>query len=320
MIRNFEAMRNVLLALLAATALPVHAGIEAKQDGNNLKVLIDGKLFTEYRADTRVPCLYPLMSPTGTHLTRQYPFVEGVAGEASDHPHHTSFWFTHGDVNGKDFWHKPDCKILTKGFIGKPITSQTGSGRAKLTFTVLLSWEAGEEVHLAEQRTYTITAQGKTRTVDVTSLLNAPDRDAVFGDTKEGSFSIRVTPTLRLKGEAAKGHITNSEGVTDDAAWGKRAKWVAYHGPDSAGTPTVVAILDHSQNLRHPTWWHARNYGLLGANPFGIRAFEGKNATEDGEFTLKKGDTLTQRYRLVLHQGTLESAGIEEQWKDFTAK
>jgi hypothetical protein len=123
---------------------------------------------------------------------------------------------------------------------------------------------------------------------------------------------------LRLKGPVAKGRITNSEGVDDGDAWGKRAKWVAYHGPDAKGTATVVAILDHAKNLRHPTWWHARDYGLLGANPWGIRAFNDKEITESGNFTLKNGESLTQRYRLILHEGDLPSAKVEESWKEFS--
>lgn len=306
-------------ALLAAAAtVPVHAQIGVKQDGNNIRIDIDGKPFTEYRAETRVPCLFPLMSPSGTHLTRQFPFVKGVEGEKPDHPHHTGFWFTHGDVNGKDFWHKPDCKIITKGIVGKPMVTKNveGGEGSRVSFTVLLSWEADGKRHLSEQRTYTITSEGKTRTIDVTSLLGATtNQDAVFGDTKEGSFAIRVAPTLRYEGEVAEGHITNSEGATDGEAWGKRAKWVAYHGPDSEGNSQVVAILDHEKNLRHPTWWHARTYGLLGANPFGIRAF---TKSGDGTYTLGKGKTLTQRYRLILHEGEFDAGQVEESWKQFS--
>lgn len=315
-------MRTLTFALLAVAALPLHAGIKIEQKGNNLKVLVDGKLFTEYRSDTRVACLYPLMSPTGTHLTRQHPFVEGVKGEKADHPHHTGFWFTHGNVNGKDFWHKPDCKIVTRGFLGKPIVtnSVTGETGSSVTFTVELSWEANGKPEVAEHRTYKISEEGKTRTIDVTSILGSNTHDIVFGDTKEGSFAIRVAPSLRLQGEVAKGHILTSEGTKDKGAWGKRAKWVAYYGPDAKGTPTVIAILDHSKNLRHPTWWHARDYGLLTANPFGIRAFKDKKIKESGNYTLKKGKTITQRYRLILHQGTIESAKVEENWKAFTAE
>ena len=43
--------------------------------------------------------------------------------------------------------------------------------------------------------------------------------------------------------------------------------------PDSAGTPQVVTLMDHPSNLRHPTWWHARDYGFMAANPFGRAAF-----------------------------------------------
>ena len=37
-------------------------------------------------------------------MTRSWPMQDGVAGEALDHPHHESIWFTHGRVNGVDFW------------------------------------------------------------------------------------------------------------------------------------------------------------------------------------------------------------------------
>ena len=304
------------LSLLSAAALSADLRINLMQKDKNLQVIIDGKLFTEYHGDTRVPCLYPLMSPSGTHLTRQHPFVKGVAGEKPDHPHHTGFWFTHGNVNGHDFWHKDDCKIVTRG-ISEHKASQK-DGQATINFTADLAWEAKGNPVILEQRHYEITLAGKTRLIDVTSLMKPAGENVTFGDTKEGSFAIRTAPSLRLVGEVAKGKITNSEGVKDNDAWGKRARWVAYHGPDSAGTPQVIAILDHNKNLRHPTWWHARNYGLLTANPFGIRAFRDKSVKGSGNFELKKGESLTQRYRLLLHEGSLESAKVEGFWKSFT--
>ena len=306
-------MRTLLTSLLTVASLSAHAGLTFEKEGTNLKVLADGELFTEYRTDQRVVCLYPLMSPSGAHLTRQYPFVEGVKGEKPDHPHHGGFWFTHGAVNGKDFWHKENCRIVHKAFLEAPSGTAAGD---MLRFSAHLTWEADGKAVLNEIRAYTIRAKGKTRTITVDSRLTPADDEVVFGDTKEGSFAVRVAPTLRLKGEVAKGHILTSEGKKDDDAWGKRARWVAYYGPDSKGEPAVVAILDHSKNLRHPTWWHARNYGLLTANPFGTRAFE--RGSESGDYTLKKGVTLHQQYQLVLHQGSIESAAIEKHWKQFT--
>ncbi|NIP97140.1 MAG: hypothetical protein GWO24_28390, partial [Akkermansiaceae bacterium] len=88
-------MPTTITALFAALALslPLQAAIKLEQKKDRLGIVVDGKLFTEYRGDTRVPCLYPLMSPTGTHLTRRFPFENGVPGEASDHKHHAGFWF-----------------------------------------------------------------------------------------------------------------------------------------------------------------------------------------------------------------------------------
>ena len=311
-------MRSALLILALSVPLPLHAEITFEKEGNNLRVDIDGELFTEYHSDKWVPCLYPLMSPDGTHLTRQYPFVKGVAGEENDHPHHIGFWFTHGSVNGSDFWHggKDGSKVVTKGFVGEPVVKQGDTD--SLTFTVDLEWLAkGKDPILSEQRSYAIQSNGKTRTIDVTCILKAIDGDVVFGDTKEGSFAIRTAPTIRLKGKVAKGGITTSEGVTNEKAWGKRAKWCAFHGPDSAGTPTVIALMDHKKNLRHPTWWHARDYGLLTANPFGARAYKDKEFKGSGEFTLKNGESLKQQYRLILHQGDLASTKLGEQWESF---
>lgn len=314
-------MRTPTLALLAVAALPLHAEITVEQKENNLKILLDGKLFTEFRSDQRVACLYPLMSSRGTHYTRQYPFSKDVAGEKPDHPHHAGFWFTHGNVNGHDFWHKENCKIVTRRFLGQPMVTNTIAGGigGSVKFTVELSWEADGKPVVAEHRNYVITIEGKTRTIDVTSHLGSNQHDITFGDTKEGSFAIRTAPTVRLKGEVAKGGILTSEGLKDGAAWGKRARWVAYHGPDSKNGPVVIAILDHNKNLRHPTWWHARDYGLLTANPFGIRAFKDKNVKGSGDYKLEQGKILTQRYRLILHEGTVESAKVEESWKAFTA-
>jgi hypothetical protein len=311
-------MRLLPFVIATFACLPLHADITARKVGNNLRVEIDGKLFTEYRTDTWIPCLYPLMSADGTHLTRRFPFDKDVPGEEKDHPHHVGFWFTHGAVGGSDFWHGLDgSRIVSKGFAGEPKLSQ--GDVSTVTFTVDLEWVGKDKKPLlVEQRTYRIAAEGSSRTIDVTCVLRASDSDVEFGETKEGSFAIRVAPTLRLKGEVAKGHIANSEGLADNAAWGKRAKWVAFHGPDSAGTPTVIAIMDHRENLRHPTWWHARDYGLLAANPFGARPFKDKSFKGGGKYTLKKGEELTQRYRLVIRQGDLSAANLDEQWESFS--
>ncbi len=315
-------MKSIAVLLLIASS-QLNAQITLTESKERLRVEIDGKLFTEYRSDRKVPCLYPIMSPSGIGLTRNYPFDDKVAGEEHDHPHHVSVWFTHGLVNGVDFWAqhlKRKGHIIHKSF-GPRSTSSTsvaGVTTHSATFSVNLSWEEGDTVHLTEKRTYTITSRGNTRLVDTESILTGINGDVIFGDTKEGSAAVRVAPTLRTKGKIAKGTIINSNGEKNGAVWGKRAAWVAYSGPDSSGEPAVVAMFDHPSNLRHPTWWHARDYGLLAANPFGQHDFEGKKDKHLGDHTLKTGDSLTFRYRILFHQGDMTSADVPEEWQAYS--
>ena len=70
-----------------------------------------------------------------------------------------------------------------------------------------------------------------------------------------------------------------------------------------------VAIFDHPENPRHPTRWHVRGYGLFSANPFGLAAFTG-NKSQSGDLTLEPGQSLRFRYRVVIHAGNAQSAGI----------
>jgi hypothetical protein len=169
-------------------------------------------------------------------------------------------------------------------------------------------------VLLKESRTYTFSKPSeKSLVVEVHSTLTAAT-EVKFGDTKEGSFALRVSPTLRHEGKVAKGHIANSEGQTDKKAWGKRARWVSYYGPDSSLKDVTVTMMDHPSNHNHPTFWHARTYGLLTANPFGEKSFT-KNG--NGNYTLKKGDSLTQKYGLLMQTGTFKKDSVEKAYQAF---
>ena len=115
----------------------------------------------------------------------------------------------------------------------------------------------------------------------------------------------------------AVGHAINSEGDKDRDLWGKRAKWVDYWGAVK-GKTLGIAIFDHPANPRHPTWWHARDYGLVAANPFGIHDFE-KKPKGVGDMVIKDGSAVTFRYRFVFHQGDAKSANIEALYARFAA-
>ncbi len=128
-------------------------------------------------------------------------------------------------------------------------------------------------------------------------------------------MAIRLHPALRLKGDVAVGHIRNSEGVKDKKVWGKRAKWVDYYGKID-GKTVGVALFDHPENHGHPCHWHARDYGLFAANPFGKHQFGG-GKKRAGEMTLREGQTMRLRYRFYFHAGDTKQAGVAAEYAKF---
>ena len=109
--------------------------------------------------------------------------------------------------------------------------------------------------------------------------------------------------------------ISSQGGVGEEQIWGKPAHWVDYTG-SFEGKIIGIAILDHPSNFRHPTYWHARGYGLFAANPFGEHDFFA-DPERDGSVTLAPGENLTLRYRVIIHPGTPDDARIVERYQKY---
>ncbi|MEZ6137854.1 MAG: DUF6807 family protein [Pirellulaceae bacterium] len=111
------------------------------------------------------------------------------------------------------------------------------------------------------------------------------------------------------------GYCVNSHGDKNSDAWGKPAEWVDYVGP--IGEKTYgIAILCHPTTFNYPNRWHVRTYGLFAANPFGVYHFTGGDKPTDG-VDLAKGKTLNLRYRVLMHRGDTESAGVAEHFEKY---
>ncbi len=307
-----------MLAFLVVGCLatvPAHAvvsGVQITEGKDRVSIAVDGELLTELRFEgAPKPYLYPLMGPGGVALTRNYPMRADAADEDKDHPHHRSLWFTHGDVNGVDFWAE-------------------GPNKGKVIQTKVLEARGGDESGTVRTANRWVTPEGKTLLTDVTAvqvhrsplgrmfdyeiaLTASEGMDLTFGDTKEGTMAVRLAESMRLKANkhyAGKptGRILQDTGVKDGDTWGKRASWTAYTGPVN-GQPMSVVIFDHPSNPRYPTWWHVRDYGLFAANPFGVHDFEKKPAGA-GNLVVKAGDTVRFRYRFLLLAGDVNAAQL----------
>lgn len=304
---------------LSTSALAA-AGIEITPEAERVVVKVDGELLTELHwTESPKPYFFPLLGPGGVPVTRNYPMRTDAQDEEKDHPHHRSFWFTHGDVNGVDFW----AEGPAKGRVVQEKILEAKGGSEKGILRTANSWVSADGARvLTDERTLVVYRHPDGRLFDFIVAMTAPaGHDVTFGDTKEGTMALRLAESMRLapnKHYAGKptGHILQDTGVQDGATWGKRAAWTAYTGPVERTTMTVT-IFDHPTNPRHPTWWHVRDYGLFAANPFGVHDFE-KKAAGTGKLVVKAGETLTFRYRFFIQNGKAESAKLGELFHAFS--
>ena len=301
-----------LAGIVACGCACAGEGVAVVAANRIVRVTIDRQLFTEYHyADAARPYFYPLLAPSGDNITRHWPMQAMNKDEERDHAHHRSLWFTHGDVNGHDFWTEGRGPRIVQTKL------ETASDGKQGMIIAENEWRAKDgTVVCTDQRVHRFMTSGDSRIVDFEVTIRASHGKVVLGDTKEGSMAFRVAPTLRLRGAVAAGTIVNSEGVTGQAAWGKRARWCDYYGPLD-GETAGIAIMDHPDNPRHPTWWHARDYGLCGANPFGISYFE-KKPRGCGDMTIAHGEQVTFKYRTLIHNGTAEAADIAQEYARYT--
>jgi len=292
--------------------------ISKREDEAVLEVRIDGEHFTSYHygEEWQKPFLWPVNSEGGVGLTRDVPRVP----EGLDHPHHKSLYTAYGDINGVDLWAEGDHR-------GVQHVEEVhhGSGDAYGWIRSHNVWQDNERNPvIREVREYRFYATPEyARLMDVEVTFTAAYGDAKFGDTKEGGIlALRMRPDM--SGENAV--LTNAEGDQgEDNLWGKPSAWNDFSAELEGLGYRGITMMDHPGNLRHPTSWHARDYGLNGANPFGYSYFYARAynrpllPSNNGDYLLEEGDDLVFRYRVYVHSGDAEAAAVAARFQDYAS-
>lgn len=338
-----------LAAALSCATLTIALGAQGDQivtvtdrpADHRVDVLVGGRPFTSYRypGSLQKPVLYPIRSAGGTVVTRGYP-LEPKPGERADHPHHVGHWFNYGDVNGYDFWgHSdatPEASKPRMGTIVHKAITHIGSGTDRGELGVTADWVVpGGSILLHEETRFVFSGGERRRVVDRVTTWAAADQAVTFADTKEGAFGIRVARALdhpsktpevlvsaanvketerRLDTTGATGRYIGSDGKAGEEVWGTRGAWMGLTGVVD-GQPVTVAIFDHPSNHGHPTYWHARGYGLFAANPLGRQGYD--PAQPPATLTLQPGQSVTFRHRILVEDGHLDAAGLEGEQARF---
>lgn len=294
----------------SATLAPEH---------NRITVRLAGEPFTDYYFGATEkhpyvrPYLFPVRAADGTPVTS-----DQIDVPKGDHPHHRSLWVAHGDVNGANHW-----TVAKAGYQPK----QRHAGFEKVEGDTLvedLEWEGtdGQPI-MKERRTVRFFAfADRNRGIDFTLEFAPIAGDVKLADTKEaGLCSVRLSnaisqhATITLStGATATGDAKNDK--EEAAVWGKAADWCDESGMID-GKPYGVAILDHPANPRHPSRWMVRLYGLMTANIFGLHDYDKTQSKGAGDFTIPAGQSVTFRYRVVVHTGDATKAKLTEKYAEY---
>ncbi len=293
------------------------ADVRIRPDAGKKQFIVEigGKPFTAYCYGPEFadkPVFYPVVSPNGARVNREFPMVAGVPGESTDHPHHQSAFFAYDEVNGTNFWNPETTPrhiehrdaSVSGNRLAAELTWKDKDGKAVLEETKAVTFGGGDDVFW----------------MDHAIVLRASSVPVTMGDTKEGAFAIRLNDTLKEAG--GSGRYLNAEGLETSAkVWGKTSAWVAIRGAvkDKDGDkPVTVAIFAHPSGLNAPPYWHARDYGLFAVNPF---ARNGYDPTAPKRMTtVGAGDRLQLGYRLAVYAGKVEKARLDQDFSGYAAQ
>jgi hypothetical protein len=270
------------------------------------------RLVYHYATDRHKPFVHPLRTAGGRVLTTVEPL---------DHPWHRGLWFSWKFLNGVNFWEEREHAGEGAG---------AGFGRTELAGVDGIAWRPertrvttrysyrvpGGAVLLSERRTIGVALPTDgSCTIDWETTVTAGgqsvriDRTPIRPETPWGGYaglSFRAAQTWR----AVEG--LDSEGRRDGEIEHQRARWVAITGVSEGQGRAGLAILDHPDNPRHPSYWrYIDEPGFSYINPSLVLA---------GPYDLAEGATLRLRYRLIVLDGAPDAAALADRHRAFGAE
>lgn len=262
---------------------------------------------TYFYADKEIsrPFFAHVFVPGGVQITRNHPPIAGK--DLVDHgTFHPGIWLAFGEIGGQDVW-RNKASVRHEKFI-ETSTTPDGSG----SFTVLNSYrreDDADEVVCYETCRYSLKNKPEGYWLITDSAFHSPNEFA-FGDQEEMGLGIRVATAIAVK---SGGQMRDADGrVNEKEIWGKSSAWCDYRGQID-GQHAGILIATDPANFR-PSRYHARNYGLLTANPFGQKVF---GEAEKSRLVVKANESFRLRYGILLHSSKAKELDGARAYEDF---
>jgi hypothetical protein len=305
-----------VLGLRAENPLKPEAVKLVRDDkGGRLHILIGGREALVYRfaANLDLPHYWPMMSPGGKSM---------LVEQTEPYPHHRSFWFAdtvRSEGAGRDvsFYNALYSGVKSEaGAYGPPFRDRV---RHKFFFELKakgpraavgaeLVWEMdGERPVLDERRRLVVHSLGDGEyLLDIQWTLTASLGDVVFvsDDVHYAWPYLRLDPAFSGQNGGA---LTSDTGATGEKATNMQpARWMDYSNT-VGGITEGVAVFQWPDGREHR--WLTREYGT-----FGPRRPDDRSGKP---FTLKKGESISQRVGVLVHRGDVRTGRVQERYERF---
>lgn len=304
------ALAIVVSALLAVAAepplqpKPVPPLQLVPQADDQIAIEHRGKELARYHfgADLPRPYVFPVRGPSGRVLTRM-----GHPHDPFGHSHHNSFWVTHHDVNGVSFW--ADRGTNVGRIVHQRVEALLDDGGELVNLISLNHWVAPNgRVLLQERRQTALQLLPNGEYLMILDLeLTARGEPVTFGKTPFGIVGVRVAKSVGVRDGG--GRIRNDTGGTNEKEifW-KPARWVDYSGATDDGVIEGLTLMDHPMNPQHPSPFHVREDGWMGAS-----------LSYNAPVVVAPEKPLRLRYGLLVHRDLPERAALTKRWEEFVA-
>lgn len=295
-------MKTSLLILVFVTLMicriAAQPKVTAEKVGDKIEFRVNGNLFTSYILSDyeKYPFFYPVNGPSNASVTSM---------RNANYPHHSSLFFGCDRVNGGNYWQEK----LTDGQIISLRADILETGGDKAVVENECIWRRpGADAPIKDKRKITVTIPSKDKFIIDFDVTMEMLMDVDIEKTNHSLFSGRMDPDLAV---INGGTMINAEGETSEkGTFGKSSAWIDFYG-QRMGKTEGMAILQHPSNKWYPAPWFTRDYGFFSPTPMYWPA-------NDKNTSLKKGEQIKLRYRVIVHSGNHVEAAIAEEFAKYS--